>query len=394
MYIQPEYNQINILLDKLIKSKISNYHKDRNYVYFEKERFKNVSGLSTFISRGLLKEKTLLKKIIISQHKNDKFIQEIFWRVYWQGWLENHSKVWESYKNNISNIESKNLYNIANYQEAINGSTSIKPFNEWVKLLKQDGYLHNHERMWFASIWIHYLEIPWQLGCKFFYEHLFDGDVASNLLSWRWVAGLQTLGKKYIATESNINKYTNNRYLGLKLPKIKNIIIENEDRSLNSIVKSSLQETYEDCAFMFMDNNLNLDLFNRLQSKNKILILIRYNLTSIKKSKNVLNFQKKLFKDFVKLNIKEKIKYYEFEIPNENYKLKLFLKSKGIKNIIFDYCRIGYERDLLNNFILKIDDRITVHNILDDFYNQSWQYCKKGFFQFRERIPMLLKVFS
>ncbi len=393
MNIQPEYNQMNILLDELIKFKISNYHKARNYVYFEEERFKNVSGLSAFISRGLLKEKTLLKKIIISQHKNDKFIQEIFWRVYWQGWLENHSKVWQSYKNYIYNIESKNSYNIANYQEAINGSTSIKPFNEWVRILKKDGYLHNHERMWFASIWIHYLGIPWQLGCNFFYEHLLDGDVASNLLSWRWVAGLQTLGKKYLATESNINKYTNNRYLGLKLPKIKNIIIKYEDNSLNSIVTSTLQETYEDCAFMFMDNNLNLDLFNRLQSKKKFLILIKYNLKSIKKSKNVLNFQNKLFKDFVKQNIQEKIGYYEFEIPNENSKLKLFLESNGIKNIIFDYCRIGYERDLLNNFFLKLDDKITIHNILDNFYNESMQKCKKGFFKFREKIPMLLKTF-
>ena len=88
------------------------------------------------------------------------------------------------------------------------------------------------------------------------------------------------------------------------------------------------------------------------------------------------------------------IKYYEFEIPNENSKLQLFLKSNGIKNIIFDYCRIGYESDLLNNFILKLDDRITVHNILDDFYNESWQHCKKGFFKFREKIPMLLKALS
>ena len=61
---------------------------------------------------------------------------------------------------------------------------------------------------------------------KVFYENLFDGDVASNLLSWRWVAGLQTKGKKYIATEENINKYTNNRYLGFKLPKVKKYTIK------------------------------------------------------------------------------------------------------------------------------------------------------------------------
>ena len=80
--------------------------------------------------------------------------------------------------------------------------------------------------MWFASIWIHYLEIPWQLGCNFFYENLLDGDVASNLLSWRWVAGLQTYGKKYIATESNINKYTYNRYLDLSYQKLKILLLK------------------------------------------------------------------------------------------------------------------------------------------------------------------------
>jgi deoxyribodipyrimidine photo-lyase len=70
------------------------------------------------------------------------------------------------------------------------------------------GYLHNHARMWFASIWIFTLRLPWELGAAFFYEHLLDGDVASNTLSWRWVAGLQTRGKTYVAKADNIAFYT------------------------------------------------------------------------------------------------------------------------------------------------------------------------------------------
>ena len=66
MNIQPNEQQINLLINKLINFKITNYHKDRNYVYFEEDRFKNVSGLSAFISRGLLKEQTLLKEGLIS----------------------------------------------------------------------------------------------------------------------------------------------------------------------------------------------------------------------------------------------------------------------------------------------------------------------------------------
>ena len=66
--------------------------------------------------------------------------------------------------------------------------------------------------MWFASIWIFTLRLPWELGADFFLRHLFDGDPASNTLSWRWVAGLQTQGKNYAARAANISKYTEGRF--------------------------------------------------------------------------------------------------------------------------------------------------------------------------------------
>ena len=65
--------------------------------------------------------------------------------------------------------------------------------------------------MWFASTWIFNLGLPWQLGAKFFFKYLFDGDAASNLLSWRWVGGLQTKGKQYLFSSSNLRKFSNNR---------------------------------------------------------------------------------------------------------------------------------------------------------------------------------------
>ena len=71
--------------------------------------------------------------------------------------------------------------------------------------------------MWFASIWIFTLDLPWQLGAEFFMQHLYDGDAASNTLGWRWVAGVQTQGKHYLASEWNIKKFTNNRFSNIKL---------------------------------------------------------------------------------------------------------------------------------------------------------------------------------
>ena len=63
--------------------------------------------------------------------------------------------------------------------------------------------------MWFASIWIFTLNLPWELGANFFYKNLLDADPASNTLSWRWVAGLHTEGKFYLARQENIEKFSN-----------------------------------------------------------------------------------------------------------------------------------------------------------------------------------------
>ena len=168
----PNYSQLEDLIESFLKNKISNYNETRNFSFTGNDTLKNVSGLSPFISRGLLKEKHLLKKVIKSKNKSEKFIQEIFWRVYWQGWLENHSSVWENYKRELIEIEN-NLSNVEkNYKLAISSKTKIEPFNDWVEILKSTGYLHNHVRMWFASIWIFFLGIPWQLGAKFFYQNL------------------------------------------------------------------------------------------------------------------------------------------------------------------------------------------------------------------------------
>lgn len=90
--------------------------------------------------------------------------------------------------------------------------TGIDCFDAWARELVETGYLHNHARMWFASIWIFTLRLPWQLGADFFLRHLLDGDPASNTLGWRWVGGLHTRGKTYLARADNIAKFTDGRF--------------------------------------------------------------------------------------------------------------------------------------------------------------------------------------
>lgn len=145
----------------------------------------------------------------------DKFIQEVCWRTYWKGWLQMRPEVWQAYKamrdENLNQLD-KDRQLRARYNQALEGETGIDCFDAWVHELQTYGYLHNHARMWFASIWIFTLDLPWALGADFFLRHLLDGDAASNTLSWRWVAGLQTAGKNYVARASNIEKFTNGRF--------------------------------------------------------------------------------------------------------------------------------------------------------------------------------------
>lgn len=173
------------------------------------ENHHGVSQLSPYIRTRLLTEEEVTRAVL-KQHSAraaEKFLQEIAWRTYWKGWLEMRPEVWTDYQNSLKTITKPHTY-----QSAIAGDTGIDCFDHWVKELVETGYVHNHARMWFASIWIFTLKLPWQLGADFFLKHLLDADPAANTLSWRWVAGLHTLGKHYLARASNIEKYTNGRF--------------------------------------------------------------------------------------------------------------------------------------------------------------------------------------
>ncbi len=116
-------------------------------------------------------------------------------------------EVWRHYVASLAELDRSDAY-----ETAVSGNTGIDCFDHWVGELTGSGYLHNHARMWFASIWIFTLKLPWQQGAEFFLSHLLDGDAAANTLSWRWVAGLHTPGKHYLARASNIATFTNGRF--------------------------------------------------------------------------------------------------------------------------------------------------------------------------------------
>jgi len=181
----------------------------------------HVSTLSPYVRMKVLDEATLAGAALSHHTARDaeKFIAEVWWRTYWKGWMEQRPGVWAAYRDDLTRLHNEVQTQSglrARWEDACMGETGIKPFDHWAQELVQTGYLHNHARMWFASIWIFTLGLPWQLGADFFLRHLLDGDAAVNTLSWRWVAGIQTQGKTYQATASNIAKFTDGRFMGVQ----------------------------------------------------------------------------------------------------------------------------------------------------------------------------------
>ena len=367
-------------LNKFIEENLSEYSKLRNFD-FGPEKRSNVSCLSPYITHGIINEKEIIQKSLnkFSFSKNEKFIQEVLWRTYWKGWLELRPSVWSDYLVELSQIKNE-FQNNQNYLSAIKGKTDIECFNEWVKELKENNYLHNHTRMWFASIWIFTLELPWQLGAEFFMQHLYDGDAASNTLGWRWVAGVQTQGKHYLASEWNIKKFTNNRFNNIKLN-------ENAPPKISEknypIVKQNFNnpQNIENKNLLIFENNLSFETSDFQNNKFKKIYLIsnKNEKRSIKLSEKVVKFKSLLISD------------QEQRLKNNSTDCELIDISE-IKNlneqIIGLYPTVGENLDYLNTNNIKLD---FLYRKLDQC---SWQYCNKGFFNFKNYIPKIISTFN
>jgi len=368
-------------LNHFIENNLLDYSKLRNFDLGPQKR-DNTSCLSPYVTHGLVSEIEIINKSLkkFSFVKNEKFIQEVLWRVYWKGWLELRPNVWGDYLKELTGIKESFKDN-KNYLDAIEGNTNIECFNEWVNELKNFNYLHNHARMWFASIWVFTLNLPWQLGAEFFMKHLFDGDAASNTLGWRWVAGIQTQGKNYLATEWNIKKFTNNRFQNIKI----NEVAEPKTTEKNySIIEKSFSNPalLEDKVLLIFDNSLSFEFADFKDQKfKKILIVSNKNENrQIKLSENTINFKTLLINDQLK-RLKEKSIASDIidisEVKNIDEKVYALYPTVG-ENLYY------LELNQLNNIQF-------LYREIDQF---SWQFCNKGFFNFKNYIPKIVTKFN
>ena len=360
------------------------YSRKQLKLYSSKRNFdlgsphKDVSKLSPYLRRRLISENEVLH---IALRKNtpsslEKFIQEIFWRTYWRGWLEMRPNVYQDYVDSSSEADFP-------------GKTGIKCFDHWTEELMETGYLHNHARMWYASIWIFTLRKSWLSGANFFKDHLLDWCPASNTLGWRWVAGLQTRGKIYSAKSDNIKLFTNNRFY----PK--------GELNENPVFDESMWKTYESSSNIPYENqNIPTDENIGLIINKNDLTLNRYlSEKQIKfegcvfhdpeyqnsKSTTVQKFERSLIEKLC-LELKN------FYFCQSKKALTSWAKSKKIKCLIFPFETVGNKYFMENKFINELRSQ----NIEAIFYMRDWDryafpHANKGFFPFKKNISDLLE---
>ena len=360
-------------LENYINKDILDYSTQRNFDFGPGKR-NNVSCLSPYISHRLITEYEVTKKVLskFPFQKVEKFIQEIFWRVYWKGWLELRPQVWTDFIEDLKGIEEDK-----NYQIAVSGKTEIECFNDWVNELKENNYLHNHTRMWFASIWIFTLNLPWQKGAELFMKHLFDGDAASNTLSWRWVAGLQTKGKHYIAQGWNIAKFTNNKFKNVSLNEDATPLIDKREYKLSSLEIN--KEDLESKTLVFFESELNIETLNLKDYQNIYCVFLSNEKRKIKFDEKVINFKKKIIEDqanrFSNIKIIDEINFDK--LTNEIKDLDVIYPSIG-ENLSF-LKSIKKKKNLNYNFIVREEDEF------------CWQFSNKGYFNFKSNIPKIIQ---
>jgi len=352
----------------------------------------NVSTLSPYLRMKLLDEGDVSRAVLaqLDARAADKFLAEVWWRTYWKGWMEQRPAVWSTYRDDLTRLHNEVQTQSglrARWEAACLGQTGIAPFDHWAVELAQTGYLHNHARMWFASIWIFTLGLPWQLGADFFLRHLLDGDAAVNTLSWRWVAGIQTQGKTYLADAENIAKFTEGRFSG----------VTGLARTASPVSAQPLPERRE-IMTLAPYTGAPADRVGLLLHSDDLMPpdLARYGITPVStayldgtaaqspwhSAPVVTDFRSALARDVAP----------DAQILENVQTLSAWAQTHQLDQIITPHAPVGPVRSALRKARQTGDAPLT--EIRRDIDSAAWPCATAGFFKFRTHIPDLLDRFA
>lgn len=235
--------------------------------------------MSPYISRGVISTKQVLESVLKKGYKISKiksFVKELCWRDYFQrlAQLKDLNREIQQLQTPILNYEISS--------QILKASTGIEGIDYAIKQLYQSGYMHNHSRMYTASLVCNIAKSHWHHPAQWLYYHLLDGDWASNACSWQWVAGAKS-SKKYYANQENINKYSytneSNTYLDKPYEALENMqtpvqLLATEKFLLITELPENTSIQFNSELPTFIYNYYNLDpLWHKDETGNRILLL-------------------------------------------------------------------------------------------------------------------------
>lgn len=357
-----------------------------------------VSKLSPHIRRRLITEQELAL-LALETHgakASAKFVQEVVWRTYWKGWLEHRPTVWDDYVQEVADDRDSLANNSAlrkAYDEAVDGRTGIDCFDAWAQELVNTNYLHNHARMSFASIWVHTLRLPWALGADFFYHHLLDGDPASNTLSWRWVAGLHTAGKAYVADPGAIKFCSDGRFAPRKgeladeanapddpdLPEKEPL---RQGGKPKSTLRTALLITEDDCHVEDLIDGFTPTAIATFKSSN-----LR---TADGAAEAVAKFETQALADqAARLTA---LGHPEMEILDEATALLQWCADHGIEQLVMPMIPCGPTLDALRpTFDEMRNTDVAIAELQRDWDALIWPHATAGFFKVKKQMPRFMQ---
>ena len=187
-------------LERLKAVRPSDYARSRNAIEGA------VTGLSPYVTHGFISLPEVLA-VVTAKHSLDvqhKFVFELGWREYFRHvWSFSGEEIFESLREGLLPQTS---YSALLPEDIRQADTGVPVIDTAVRTLYATGYLHNHARMWLASYVVHVRKVDWRIAADWLYGHLLDGDLASNHLSWQWVAGTGS-SKPYLFNAENVARY-------------------------------------------------------------------------------------------------------------------------------------------------------------------------------------------
>lgn len=238
-----------------------------------------VTRLSPYLSRGVVDARMVLERVLqngFTYRESISLIKELCWREYFQ-------RVWQS-KNIDEDIhQAQQGVNYSGVPAAVlNAETGIQAIDASVRELYETGYIHNHARMYIASLVCNVSGAHWFSPARWMYYHLLDGDWASNACSWQWVAGAFS-NKKYYANQENINTYSGTNQVGTFLDvSYEGLPVIPAPEHLKKIETFNKSTTLPECSEFIIDmdrpvciyNYYNLDpLWHSNEKLNRVLLL-------------------------------------------------------------------------------------------------------------------------